>query len=57
MKHVHEYGKDFSKEASDYACDGIDELFQIEIVEGENVYACNVCNKGFDTAHLNLPIK
>ena len=27
---------------------GIDDLFQIEIVEAERVYACNVCNEGFD---------
>ena len=26
----------------------IDDLFQMEFVEGEQVYACNVCNEGFD---------
>ena len=28
--------------------DSIDDLFQIEIIEGEEVYACNVCDEGFD---------
>ena len=28
--------------------DGIEDLFQIEIVEGEELYACNVCNEGFE---------
>ena len=28
--------------------DGIEDLFQIEIVEGEEIYACNVCNEGFE---------
>ena len=23
-------------------------MFQIEVVEGEQVYACNICNEGFD---------
>ena len=27
--------------------DGIEDLFQLEIVEGEELYACNVCNEGF----------
>ena len=34
------------KEGSDYVCYGIDELFHIEIVEGEEVYTCNVFMKG-----------
>ena len=28
--------------------EGIDDMFQIEIIEGEQVYACNICNEGFD---------
>ena len=28
--------------------DGIEDLFQLEIVEGEDLYACNVCNEGFE---------
>ena len=28
--------------------DGIEDLFQIEIVEGKRLYACNVCNEGFE---------
>ena len=28
--------------------DGIDEHFQIEFLEGEQVYACNICDEGFD---------
>ena len=27
---------------------GIDDLFQIEFLEGEQVYACNICDEGFD---------
>ena len=26
----------------------IEDMFQIEIVEGEQVYACNICDEGFD---------
>ena len=26
----------------------IDDLFQMEIVEGEQLYACNVCDEGFE---------
>ena len=38
--------------------DDFEELFQIESVEGELTYACNVCDEGFDTEdeikkHLN----
>ena len=32
----------------DWIFDSIDDLFQIEILEGEEVYACNVCDQGFD---------
>ena len=28
--------------------EGIEDLFQIEIVEGKELYACNVCNEGFE---------
>ena len=28
--------------------EGIDDMFQIEILEGEPVFACNICNEGFD---------
>ena len=28
--------------------EGIEDLFQIEVLDGEEVYACNVCNEGFD---------
>ena len=24
------------------------DLFQIEVLEGEEVYTCNICNEGFD---------
>ena len=41
-----------SKESQDLIekehSDGIEDLFQIEIVEGEKLYACNVCNEGFE---------
>ena len=40
-------GKSHSK-SEDFVFDGIDDLFQIEILEGEQVYACNVCDQGFD---------
>ena len=29
--------------------DDFEELFQMEFLEGEIVYACNVCNEGLDT--------
>ena len=28
--------------------EGIDDMFQIEYLEGEQVYACNICDEGFD---------
>ena len=28
--------------------EGIDDMFQIEFLEGEQVYACNICDEGFD---------
>ena len=28
--------------------DDMQDLFQLEIVEGEELYACNVCNEGFE---------
>ena len=27
----------------------IDDHYQIEILHGEQLYACNICNEGFDT--------
>ena len=35
----------------DYNLEGIEDiedLFQLEVLDGEQVYACNVCNHGFD---------
>ena len=29
--------------------EGIEDMFQLEIFDGEQVYACNVCDQGFDT--------
>ena len=28
--------------------EGIEDLFQMEILDGEEIYACNVCDQGFD---------
>ena len=28
--------------------EGIDDMFQIEFLEGEQVYACNICDEAFD---------
>ena len=28
--------------------EGIEDMFQLEILDGEQVYACNVCDQGFD---------
>ena len=33
----------------DHISDGIYDLFQMEILDSEEVYACNVCNKAFAT--------
>ena len=32
----------------DYGFEGIEDMFEIEIIDGEQVYACNICNEGFD---------
>ena len=29
--------------------EGIEDMFQLEILDGEQVYACNFCDQGFDT--------
>ena len=34
----------------DHILDGICDLFQMEILDSDEVFACNVCNDGFDTA-------
>ena len=47
-KHVHEQIDFSNKKESECVSECIDDLFQMEFVEGEQVYACNVCNKGFD---------
>ena len=47
-KHIHE-DIDYSNEkVSECVSECINALFQMEFVEGEQVYECNVCNKGFD---------
>ena len=28
--------------------EGIEDLFQLEVLDGEDIYACNVCDQGFD---------
>ena len=33
---------------TDCGFEGIEDMFQIEIMDGEQVYACNICNEGFD---------
>ena len=52
-KHANEHVKASIEEEGDFTntdcCfEGIDDMFQIEIIEGEQVYACNICNEGFD---------
>ena len=47
-KHVHEQIDFSNKKESECVSECIDDLFQMEFVEGEQVYACNVCNEGFD---------
>ena len=52
IKHADEKYAPSTKEVCDNIenedIDGIEDLFQIEIVEGEELYACNVCNEGFE---------
>ena len=36
-----------------YMLHGIDEHFQIEFLEGEQVFACNICDEGFDIEDEN----
>ena len=47
-KHVHEDIEYFNKEESECVSDCFNDWFQMEFVEGEQVYACNVCSKCFD---------
>ena len=28
--------------------EGIKDLFQLELLDGEDIYACNICDQGFD---------
>ena len=53
-KQTHEGVDKSNKEESESLSDCINDLFQMEFIEGEQVYACNVCNKGFD---MNEEIK
>ena len=47
-KHAPKKDKPSNKEAYETQdIDGVD-IFQIEIVEGKRLYACNVCNEGFE---------
>ena len=41
--------KDFSDEVKDFGLEGIEDIFQLEVLEGREISACNICNKGFDT--------
>ena len=52
-EHPNEYVEVISQEEGnllkdDSGFEGIDDMFQIEILEGESVFACNICNEGFD---------
>ena len=38
-----------NKSEEDPILAGIDEHYQIEFIEGEQVYACNICDEGFDS--------
>ena len=39
---------DYDKEESHPLSEGVQDLFQIEVLEGVEVFACNVCDEGFD---------
>ena len=49
-----QYGKDdpensiLDEKSKESDCFEAEDYFQIEIVEGETVYVCNICNKGLD---------
>ena len=55
-KHTISEFKEKYEPANQETCDTIEtdhsndiqDLFQLEIVEGEELYACNVCNEGFE---------
>ena len=40
--------KSMNKDCTLEGFEGIEDLFQIEVLDGEEIYACNVCNEGFD---------
>ena len=51
-KHTVRYdqaAKDFSDGVEDCGLEGIEDMFQLEVLEGKEIYACNICNEGFDT--------
>ena len=39
---------DYNKQESHPLSEGVQDLFQIEVLEGVEVFACNVCDEGFD---------
>ena len=41
--------KGFSNDNKDLTLEGFKDMFQIEILKGEEVYACNICDEGFET--------
>ena len=41
--------KDFSDGDEDCGMEGIKDMFQLEVMEGKQIHAFNICNEGFDT--------
>ena len=51
-KHIVGYdqaAKDFSDGVEHCGLQGIKGMFQLEVLEGKEIYACNICNEGFGT--------
>ena len=44
-----ELAKGFQTDNKDFILEGIEDMFQMEILAGEEVFACNICDEGFDT--------
>ena len=43
-KYINSIKRDFTLEG----VEGLEDLFQLEVLNGEQIFACNVCDQGFD---------
>ena len=48
LKNIEEKGSSIKVDCNLEVIEDIEDLFQLEVLDSEQVYVCNVCNHGFD---------